>query len=407
MSDAARAIRVAIMGPYPASGVVPAEQTVSRHVAREHPCPWVRLLAQEFGRRDGVTVRVFVDTRAVRRTMCLEAGGVEFVFTRRREPTRLDPFSLFIPTRLRMARHLKRFRPDVVSAFGTEAPYGLVGALSGYPCVLTIQGIWAKLAAHSTIRGCRAATWQWLERRALRNADGLIGKTDYSARWARTAAPGSRCRVIPNPVLPRFFEARPTFKGKNVLAIGALSRIKGTDCVLRAFREVGDREAGLLMIGREGATQCYRQLAAELGIADRVSFVGRVGWERIMDEMRDARAVVLASRMDTSPNVVTEAQAAGLPVVATAVGGIPDMIADAEDGFLVAPGDHHHMAARISQLLADASLARELGQRGRARVRRDNGLERVADDHLQFYRETVAAVRRGRAGDAPIASLPA
>ena len=85
-----------------------------------------------------------------------------------------------------------------------------------------------------------------------------------------------------------------------------------------------------------------------------------------------------------------EALAAGRPVVATRVGGVPDVVRDGVDGFLVEPGDVDGMAERLSQLAADASLRHRMGEAGRASVHERYSVERLLDDVDRLYRRLLA-----------------
>jgi glycosyltransferase involved in cell wall biosynthesis len=100
--------------------------------------------------------------------------------------------------------------------------------------------------------------------------------------------------------------------------------------------------------------------------------------------------------MDTSPNVITEAHAIGLPVIGTAAGGIPDMIDEGRDGFIVPIDDSEAMALRIEYLLSDPQRCAEMGWVGREKVRAMNDPARVAAKHVDFYREIIDAQRRAQ-----------
>ena len=106
--------------------------------------------------------------------------------------------------------------------------------------------------------------------------------------------------------------------------------------------------------------------------------------------MNSARALIIASHMDTSPNVVTEAHAAGLPVLGSNAGGIPDMIAHGVDGFVAPVDDIEAFAKHLEILLGDPALCRKLGEAGREKVRVLNDPHRIADEHIALYRELLA-----------------
>jgi glycosyltransferase involved in cell wall biosynthesis len=102
-----------------------------------------------------------------------------------------------------------------------------------------------------------------------------------------------------------------------------------------------------------------------------------------------ADVYVHAARADTFPSTILEALACGTPVAATAVGGIPEQVEDGRTGFLVAPGDPHALAERLTQLLSDPVLRARMGGEAAAAARRQFDLDRQADAYLAWYRELI------------------
>jgi glycosyltransferase involved in cell wall biosynthesis len=128
-----------------------------------------------------------------------------------------------------------------------------------------------------------------------------------------------------------------------------------------------------------------------------VEFTGALERDQVIARMNQSSVFVIGARMDTSPNVVTEAHAIGLPVVGTRTGGIPEMIDEGRDGFLVDVDDVAVMAERMERLLSRPDEARALGAAGRAKVRRLNDPDAVAAAHAEYFRRMVAS--RGEAGE--------
>ena len=139
------------------------------------------------------------------------------------------------------------------------------------------------------------------------------------------------------------------------------------------------------MAGDGAVRPVLQRLAAELGIARRVDFLGHIGRPELLRHLERVRAVIVMSRMDTSPNVVTEAHAAGLPVLGTRAGGISEMVEEGRDGFLVKVDDVTALAGHMDRLLEDAPLCARLGENGRAKVRELNDSARIAEAHASFF----------------------
>jgi len=159
-----------------------------------------------------------------------------------------------------------------------------------------------------------------------------------------------------------------------VLSVATFDHKKGLDVLLRAFVRVqrGDPGLALVLVGSAGpAEPDLRALAAELGIARDVFFFRNVPHPQVGAFLDHATAFCLPSRHESFGIAILEAGAHRLPVVASRVGGIPEIIADGESGLLVEPEDAEALAAALGRVLRDSTLAGALGKRLYARVRSD------------------------------------
>ena len=173
--------------------------------------------------------------------------------------------------------------------------------------------------------------------------------------------------------------------------VGRMTGVKRADDVLEAFRLLRVRvpRALLCMIGDGPDREHIEAQAHELGVIRDCLFLGYqhdvAPYYGAMD------AFLLPSANEGTPVVVMEALSAGLPVVATRVGGIPDVVAEGEDSFLAAPGDTEQLAAYLVELADDPELRARLGAAGRARVLPRYAVSRLVDDMDDLYRELLAA----------------
>ncbi|PKN39953.1 MAG: hypothetical protein CVU63_13385, partial [Deltaproteobacteria bacterium HGW-Deltaproteobacteria-20] len=132
-------------------------------------------------------------------------------------------------------------------------------------------------------------------------------------------------------------------------------------------------------------------IAAELGISERIRWLGERGG--VSGLLAAMNVFALSSHSEGLPLVILEAMATGLPVVATAVGGVSSVVDEGETGFLVGAGDESAMRERMQRLLSDRELSSALGRRGRARVHADFSSDRVGREYLRLYREAGLASR--------------
>ncbi|MET1010467.1 MAG: glycosyltransferase family 4 protein [Gaiellaceae bacterium] len=268
----------------------------------------------------------------------------------RRRPWAVPPL---LTSMTRAARRAAR-KADVVHAHWL--PTGFPAAFSGKPFVLTLHGTDVELARHGRL----------VAQRIVRRASVVIGVSRALTEAARGL--GARdARFVPNGMaLP--VEVAPEGNPAEVLYAGRLSAEKGIEDLLA----VAD---GLqLVVAGDGPLR--PQVPQALGMLPR---------EQLYERLDRAAVVVFPSRRDGFPVACAEAMAHGRAVVATAVGGLPDMVVDGETGLLVPPGDRRALRAAIDRLLDDSELRRRLGANARARIEELCGWERVIDQTVAAY----------------------
>lgn len=156
---------------------------------------------------------------------------------------------------------------------------------------------------------------------------------------------------------------------KIVLFVGALRKIKGVDYLIEAAKSFVDKDTELFMVGRDdGLKKSLEKRAQELKIANFIKFTGPVNHEDIPLWISAADILVLPSLSEGRPNVILEALACEIPVVATDVGGIPELLIEGETGYLVPAKNPVELSKRISRLLSDESLREKMGKLGRKSV---------------------------------------
>jgi phosphatidylinositol alpha-1,6-mannosyltransferase len=226
---------------------------------------------------------------------------------------------------------------------------------------------------------------------------------DYAARIG-ARPPGGRLRAVPSGVdLDRFRPGKSRAWARAelgiegdplVLTVARIIPQKGVDDALRAFALIATElpSAPYAIAGSGPLEPELRALSAELGLVKRVRFLGRVPYELMPIVHAAADVHLLASRPvplwnENFPNACLEAMATGVPVVAGAVGGVPEMVKDGETGFLVDPKDPRAIADVVLRLLRDPALRASMGTAGRARAERELDHERAARDIYTVFAE--------------------
>ncbi|MBK5928467.1 glycosyltransferase [Rhodobaculum claviforme] len=180
-----------------------------------------------------------------------------------------------------------------------------------------------------------------------------------------------KLRIIRCGVQPQLYGTTPPrWTGGNILFIGRLAPVKGVRLLLDAFVAVHRKhpDATLTLVGDGPDMARLRARAAALGLEGAVTFRGQLGEAEVAATLGAADMLVLPSFAEGVPMVLMEAMASRLPVVATRVGGVAELVEDGVSGLLVPPGNTDALAAAIERLLADPDLGCRFGTAGRATV---------------------------------------
>lgn len=294
----------------------------------------------------------------------VHVGERSIAFSRRgwREPPGPTARARRIPAYLGdVRRALVRVRPHVVHANTLLAlPEAAVARSCGLPLVLQAH----ELPPRTRKRAAAV-------RLAGRTADVLVAVSDAVAAMLRQGAGGTPVLTVRNGVPPSRVSASPGERPFTIGTVGTVSRTKGTDVFLRAARLVLERRPGT-SVEHVGASGLHRDpgLDAEVagliaGAAGRITMCGALPAESVLGRWD---AFVLSSRSEAFPLATLEAMAAGLPVIATSVGGVPEQIEHLVSGVLVPPDDPEAIAAWIVRLHDDPGLRRRLGAAAAARA---------------------------------------
>jgi glycosyltransferase involved in cell wall biosynthesis len=313
-----------------------------------------------------------------------------FTLVRQLRPRVLDGAWFHVSLPARVARELRRFRPDaVVAQSAYEAAAVRIGralARSRARLVLDVHADWRTSTRlyGSPLRRALAPVGDRVARSALHGVDGVRTISGYTTGLVRELG------VEPAGVFPAFMDLEP-FAGPphslperpSALFVGVLERYKNVDGLADAWRLVAPRvpDASLHIVGRGTLTDVAERLIAEL--PDRSRWTPVLPPASVARALDDAWALVLPSRSEGLGRVVIEAFCRGRPVVATSVGGIRDLVEDAVNGLLVPPGDTGALADALARLLTDRSLAERLGE----------GARRSAEAWLQTPEQYADRVR--------------
>lgn len=221
-------------------------------------------------------------------------------------------------------------------------------------------------------------------RQIMNSARVVITVSDFAAGHLRESFPGARIARVYNGIEVESFLPARAARPPLFLGVGRLIPKKGWDALIAACALLRKTEPAFRceIIGDGPLQDRLQKQIEDLQLRDVVEFVGPQSQRTIRERLSAASMFILPARidadggMDNLPTVIMEAMAAGVPVISTSVGGIPEMIIDGQNGFLIPPDDPRATAAAMIRLLHDPELGQRMGQEGRARARAHFAIEK-------------------------------
>ncbi len=252
----------------------------------------------------------------------------------------------------------------------------------------------------------RVGVFYPLWRLIFKKSDYIQVISQYLADFARRYGATCPVEVVPNGVSLEKFKIRSTksetnsnYKNSNVKTIITTSRLvykNGIDTLIRAVALLKAKSYKLkaIIVGDGPDRSKLEQLARDLGIVDRIKFIGHVNPDRIPEYLSTADIFVRPSRSEGLGNSFLEAMAAGLPVVGTAVGGIPDFLTDGETGLFSKVDDPESLADKIDLLFTNAELYQGISENGKRLVYQKYSSDLVASRMKDIFRKITRVVKK-------------
>lgn len=296
----------------------------------------------------------------------------------------------------KLAREFWRYRIHIAHTHSwATLMEGIVGAkLAAVPII--IHGEHGTMQTESKLH-IHVQRWFW------RRVDQILSVSEALRESLHRTFdfPQERIRVVTNGVdLSRFdlsrngvdYKARLGLPPEALVfgAVGRLVPVKAYPILLKAgklvFKEIP--QAHLVIVGDGPLRNALLQLARDYNMMDRLHFLG--ARKDVQEILRALDVYVLCSESEGMSNTILEAMASGRPVVATAVGGNPELVIDGETGLLVRPNHPHQLATAIMKLLREPECRRRLGRCGRQRVEKQFSLESMVRNYAKVYLELLA-----------------
>lgn len=289
----------------------------------------------------------------------------------------------------RLRRVLNEAKANLVHAHGSRA--GFYVALTAQLDIYTLHGF------HSMNR---SGIWRfvggWAERFTMSRARQIVFVSQYDQALAmrlKIISNSKQSRVIYNGVVPELHPRHSsTEKLWDIGFVGRLEYPKDPFLFLKVLKKVNFQKA--VIIGGGSLEKEVKRLCTAMGLANRVDFIGPLPHEEVLSYLAKIKLVLMTSRWEGLPILPLEAIAAGVPVVAPSVGGIPEILADGSGG-LVVPRNVESLAEAVNTLLSNHELRLQLIAKGQRRLRETFSIQKMLSNLKALYDEMLASVNGG------------
>ncbi|MHC4625758.1 MAG: glycosyltransferase family 4 protein [Planctomycetota bacterium] len=289
---------------------------------------------------------------------------------------------------------LRQIDPDIVHFQAVT----FLAADCEQPNILTIHGIAERDALWDNRWGIlRRLKWLLLkltEGYGRRRAPHVILISEYAREFLPARNRIRKTWLIENPVADSYFDIERSVDPGRILCCSRVKPLKNILGMIKAFAPIA-REFPHSQLRISGASQAAylgrcRERIERSGLKSRVHFLGNISVKDVQAELSKANCLVVPSFQENAPLSISEAMAAGVPVVAAKVGGIPQMIQDGRTGLLVDPHDTDSICQAVSKVLSDQKLAQSMAQRAKEVAEDRFRASRVCEKTLQAYRDILS-----------------
>lgn len=384
-------MKVAILGSYP---VYPYRDRL-KFLYAERPITtyWNVNLARALAKYTDAEVHFFTSA-PVLFTQVIEDEGVKIHFVG--HPPKITWWNKL--TNLRFSKvhfHylLKKLNPDIVYGIGTDHEYPYIAQTSGYPSVIKVGGVVNRIVEKENYPPFHIYwTLAKFEKRVIRDAKDIITTSNYVRNLFENDTK-AKFHVIPNAVEISFFEQK-TSEEYDIIYVGRIYRLKRLKNLVMAVRQLvlDGIEPTVIVAGAVGDDLYMKEVEEYIHqnhMESLFRFTGVLSRDKLAEAMAKSKMLVVPSAQETAPMVISEAMAVGKPVVATNVGGIPEMVKDSVTGYVIPPDDIKALADGIKKLLLNDSERQRMGIKAKAEAKRLYHPVSVAQKNLNVFKSVL------------------
>lgn len=344
-------MKVAILGPYILENNIVGG--VERHVKN---------ISYQLGKMENLEIHVISISENISKDCIIQNGNITVHFIKKNcLPMTISGIVIYP---YKIIKDIKKIKPDIVHGQMLGAPYGLATAFLSniFTSVLTIHTIPSEDTLFK-IKSIQSAIhdfiWKKLEAYELNKINHFISISDYNVKMIENNL--KKTFIIPNGIDSKWFNIEKKIVPGRLLFVGRISPVKGLEFLLHTLRTVVETKKYIeLHIAGSINDRIYfekiSRLIVDLDLTSNVKFIGQLNDTQLLKAYSECELFILPSKRETQGIVLLESMASGTPIIATNVGGIPNIIKDGYNGFLVEYGDINELNKKIHLLLNDKNL---------------------------------------------------
>ena len=395
MAVPTKPLTVAWISDFPVEWLPDAPDAV-KALPRRHPATWEMVLLEEFEKEPNIRVHTISLRPRISQNLSFERNGTIHHLLKAASWLRLG--SAFWWDTLLIRRACRQINPDLVHAWGNEKGAGLLAHRLKYPYLMTIQGLFGWYKQRVPLRAYDSLMERF-ERISLARAPLATTESKFAVKYLRERYPRlhiEQAEHAPNRIFANV-QRRPEPGSPHFVSLGTLGFRKGTDLLFQGLEQlVHKMPFKLTVICNPDQAYIERlRTAASTTLWERVQFKHHLLPADVARELETPTMLLLPTRADTSPNAVIEAVVAGVPVVASNIGGIPDYVLPDKNGLLFEPGDlSGFVGALRAACLHPLFKAGQVDPDTLANTRRYLSPERMAENFRRAYESALRLHRK-------------
>lgn len=358
---------------------------------------WNESLVDAMAIRNDINLTIITGCNSLKTTKQIQDKNKRIIYLSM--PRLVNSLTLYQYTVFRANRIIKQLKPDVVHGIGTEHIWPSIAVRSKYPSIITIHGVLTEIVKKSPPNFfTKRKLFSFLEPRVVTKSNHLISINQYVTSSLSNYITGT-VHNIENPINNIFFDQNLSCSNDDLIFIGGIEPLKGLTVLLKALSILKNKHSykgTLHIVGPSNNVihlQDIQSLIKELNLSDNIIFHGFLLPHQIASLFKKVALLAVPSYEESFSMTCAEAMASGLPVVASNVGGIPNVVSDGVSGRLVDVGDEISLCNAIHEIISNRALRKKLGIAGKKIAENRWRPSKIADKTINAYKSVLVEKR--------------